>query len=172
LIVVALLAQITTAVIFLSSGISKMVEPTPIKRTLTALGVPEPSVVAPALGSLEVITAVTIVILGGGWVPALLLAVLACLFCVAAVMAMARGIKVSCACLGSSRTAPLGWRQLALLPVWLAVASSAVATRTVLANDRVPILFGVLLLVAVPSLWHIGGLYAEHRAQWKAIAGS
>jgi hypothetical protein len=168
----ALLAQIATAMLFVWAGASKFAQPGPIRTTIAALKMAWSPALALALASCEIAAGLALLLLPGRWLTAILISALACLFSAAALFATIRHLHVECACFGSSRSALLGWRQLALLPAWLAVAASVIGIPPVLIEDRLALTFTALAILAGRALWSLMPLFAEHRAQWIAIDGS
>ena len=168
----ALGLQTVTATVFVLAGCTKLANPAPISRTVAALGIPRSSVVAAALGSLEVGAGLALVLVPGRWFTALWIAALAVVFGGAAGLAIVRNVRVECACLGSTASAPLGWRQLGLTVVWLGTSASVVTVPVGLPADRIAITFIVVALIAILELIRLIPLVLEHRAQRVAIEGS
>lgn len=144
------------ATLLFSSGVSKLVAPRSIRRTVAALGVPPPVAtrLALLLGAGEVVAAALVGAVRG--LPAaMLVAVLGCAFAGAAAWSMATGRDVACNCLGRhGGDAPLGWRQLVALPLWLAVAAVMVhplARAAVLEHRLVTTYLALLAAFAVTA---------------------
>lgn len=171
-----LAVQVLVAMLFVWAGASKFAQPGPIRTTISALRMPwSPALdlaLVPALGSCEIAAGLALLLLPGRWVTAILISGLACLFGAAALLAIIRHVRVECACFGSSASAPLGWRQLGLLPVWLAVAASVITIPSALPEDRPALAFIALTIGTIRALWTLLPLYVEHRAQRIAIDGS
>jgi hypothetical protein len=115
-------ARLAGAAIFLYSAGLKLVAPSGIRQTITALRLPAPIVLAATLSICELGTAVLLAAAPRSWLTSALVVVLGLSFAASALLARLRGQSVRCACLGRSSGAELGWRQFALLPVWFALA--------------------------------------------------
>ncbi len=166
-----MIAQALTAALFVWAGTAKIAQANPVRATISALGFGRPRAIASALGVAEVSVGLGLLLLPGHPVTALLLGGLACMFGLAGLLALVRGLHVECACFGSHGAAPLGWRQLALMPVWLAIAVSVLAVPPTLADERVAVTLAVLAMVAVLAASRLMPLYLEHRVQRLAIPG-
>jgi hypothetical protein len=167
-----LLAQSLAAMILLSAGCSKLVQPAAIQRTLRSLELPFSLALALALGILELTAGLALILLPGERVTAVCIAVLAVAFACAASVALLRGVEVDCACLGSSDSSPLGWRQLAFTPVWLAIGASVLVVPAALPEDRPALALVVILIVSIEAIRKLIPLLVEHRIQRTAIDGS
>lgn len=161
-----------TAMVLIWAGASKLAEPASIRRTIQALQLPVVQMLAMALGVLESGAGLALVLLPGQWVTALWIFGLAAIFAAAAALAIFRDLDVDCACLGSIRSARLGWRQLALMPLWLGIAGSVVAVPIGLPIDRLGVAFGVIALLWLGALSKLMPLMIEHRIQRHVIDGS
>lgn len=108
------------ALVLSYAATQKLAAPRPFRQTLDALRIPFPAAVAIGVPLVEIAAAVGLTVAPGG--SAVLVVVLGLAFAGAAVLAMSRGERIRCACYGKDSDATLGWRQLAALPLWLAVA--------------------------------------------------
>ena len=105
----------------------------------------------------------------GSWITAGGIAALAVTFALAASLALYRGLHLECACFGSSSSAPLGWRQLAMAPMWLALAASLMLVPPAFGGQRLPLTFAVVAVIATGVVIRLSPLLREHRAQRQAI---
>ncbi|MET8087268.1 MauE/DoxX family redox-associated membrane protein [Micromonospora sp. NPDC005237] len=117
--------RIVAAAVLLYTAGQKLAAPITFRRTLVALRMPRPRVLALLVSGVELVTAVLLLTAPRAWVTAGLVIALGASFAGAASIALARGASVRCACFGGTSEAKLGWTQLALLPIWLAVAWTA-----------------------------------------------
>jgi hypothetical protein len=113
------------ALFLLYVAAQKLVAPRPFRQTLTQLRVPAVVTVAALVPLAEVAAAIGLVAVPQSAVSALLVGGLGAAFAGAGLVAMRRGGRIRCACYGRSGDTALGPRQLATLPVWLAVAAVA-----------------------------------------------
>jgi hypothetical protein len=169
---IVLALQMLTAMVLIWAGASKLAEPAPIRRTVQALHFPGAPILAMTLGLLESGAGLALVLLPGQWVTAFWISGLAAAFAAAAVFAIVRDLNVECACLGSSVSARLGWRQLVLMPVWMGIAGSVIAVPIDLPIDRLGLTFVAIALVWLGTLFRLMPLLIEHRIQRHVIDGS
>jgi len=167
-----LLFQSFAAGTFFWAGAWKLAAPRSIQATLEILGLPGGAGLAASLGAVEIIAAVTMIVLPGSWVPAALIIALAGIFGSAAVVALRRRLQVDCACFGPLASGELGWRQIALVPLWILVAASLLTIAPALPEDRPEIVGVILAAVIAVALVILVPLYREHRAQRVATEGS
>jgi uncharacterized membrane protein YphA (DoxX/SURF4 family) len=167
-----LLLQVSVAAVLVWTGGSKLADPSSIRRTIEALGLPWPNALAASLGCSEVALGLTLVLFPHSWFTAVLLAGLGATFGAAGAWALLKHVQVECACFGATRSALLGRRQLLLLPGWLLVAVTVMAVPPPMATDRPALALAVLVAVALGILVRLEPLYREHRAQRMAIEGS
>jgi hypothetical protein len=156
----------------LIAGSSKVAGPERIRRTIEALGVPWTSTLACALGVVELSAGLALLLLPGQWITASLVATLALVFASSGALALIRNARVDCGCFGSLAAVPLGWRQLALTPAWLATAFSVVASPVALPDGRLTLSFAAIAIASVLTLLRLFPLFSEHRVQRRAIEGS
>ena len=167
----ALLLQIAAAAVLLVAAATKSAEPATIREVIEALGVPWPRIVAFVLGAGELTTSLALLILPGSAFTAGMVSVLVITFTAAAAISLGRRLQVECACFGSSVSARLGWRQIALAPLWAAVAASVLTVRVVLVDQRFVLAFVLIASVGLVQLVRLAPLLAEHRAQRRIIEG-
>lgn len=168
----ALLLQLGAAVVLLVAGGAKLAEPSGIRTVIRKLGVPWSSAAALVLSSIEVTAGLALIVAPGSRVTSGLVIALALIFTGAATLALTGRLQVECACFGSTLSAPLGWRQLMLAPVWAAVAVSVVAGPVALPDQRLPMAFAVIAVIGAGTLFRLVPLLAEHRTQRRIIEGS
>ncbi|GAA1660616.1 hypothetical protein GCM10009765_07630 [Fodinicola feengrottensis] len=121
----SILVTIATAGVLTWAGLEKVRTNEDFRITLTALGLPVPAVwmAAYAMPTAELATAAGLVLLPDQSWPRVALAALGIIFAAAGGLALRLGRPVACSCLGATGGGTLGWRQVALLPGWLAAAA-------------------------------------------------
>ncbi|MCX5065807.1 hypothetical protein OOJ91_07930 [Micromonospora lupini] len=117
--------RIVAAAVLLYTAGQKLAAPAAFRHTLVALRMPHPRGLSVLVSGVELVTAVLLLTAPRAWVTAGLVVALGGSFAGAATIALVRGASVRCACFGGTSEAKLGWTQLALLPIWLAVAATA-----------------------------------------------
>lgn len=120
-------AQLLLACIFGRAVLNKTVPGRSLRPVVSQIGFPDDIARIVALGvvGLEASAAVGLAIAPARLFPYLLVAILAVAFACAGGWALVTGRRIECGCFGSSRGRPLGWRQLAALPLWLALSAAA-----------------------------------------------
>jgi hypothetical protein len=128
--VAAYLLSVLAAGVLWVAALAKLTDQRSLIATLRALAIPRAAtrVAALLLPTTELLTAVSLMLFPGHMWPSILLASLFVLFAASAGVAMIRGLSVSCSCFGAS-SSNLGWRQIAMLPVWLLLAGLLVYAR-------------------------------------------
>jgi len=120
---VSLLVVICASGLLIYSGTVKALSPKRMASTIDALGLSwNPTRVAVMLGWSEIVTGSALVVSKGDIVPGLLVVGLAVSFASAGVVAIVRGNRVPCNCIGRQDVHVVGWRQLIALPAWGLVA--------------------------------------------------
>lgn len=125
--VLAVAARLALAAAFLFSALSKVLTVAALRDTLDRLGLPSSLArfTAPAVVAVEAVAAVGLVVAPRSpWPPVLVMA-LAAGFAAAGATTLVTRRRVACRCFGNVGRGLLGWRQLALLPLWLALAALA-----------------------------------------------
>ena len=161
----ALSAQLCVGTIFIWTGLSKLANPAPIRHTMAVLGILSSVPAAFVLAIAEVGAGAALILASNPWLASVPVAILALTFLFAATSALHRHLVVDCACFGSQAGTPLGWRQIAVLPLWLAVAFSAVIVPPTFSALRPTFLLGALLIIALSALVILRPQYRENRAQ-------
>lgn len=113
------------AAVFIVGGVEKFRNRRAFTRTLTGLQLGGVLVPVAAIGipTVELITAVGLMLVPAtGW-PAAGVAVLGIAFAVAGLLGLRQGQPVVCSCLSAASDSYLGWRQVWMLPLWLAAAA-------------------------------------------------
>lgn len=141
--------QIVAAAVLLLAGAQKLASPAKFAATVRTLRLPGVRVLAVGVPMAEVATAV-LVLTRPTWAAAPV-AALGAGFGAAGLMAVRQKTVVACACFGPLDTGFLGLRQVALAPVWFAVAA-AIAV--------VPGMAGLDGLVALIAIAQAAGLVA------------
>jgi len=161
----ALAVQAGAAVVLLFAGAGKLAQPAGIRQTIGALGLPgRPAALAAALAVVELAAAAALVVAPGSLVTAAAVLGLGLVFALAGAAAMARPVRVHCACLGPALSGELGVRQLLSLPLWVAVAASGVAVRPEPFLDvRPELLVALIVAVTLAVLVRMVPLAREHR---------
>ncbi|MFC3381736.1 MauE/DoxX family redox-associated membrane protein [Couchioplanes azureus] len=116
------MVRLLTAALLIHAAAQKLTAPAAIRLTLTTLRMPFPRFSGAALGVAELAAAVLLLVVPRSGVTAAMVIALGASFAGAAMVALARGEPVRCACFGRESQATLGWTQLVLFPVWPAVA--------------------------------------------------
>jgi hypothetical protein len=164
--------QLGAAAALVMAGSAKLAERSAIRTVIIALRVPWASAVAFVLAVSELGTGLALVLLPGTWVTSGLVIALALTFASAAALGLRGRLEIECACFGSTLRAPLGWRQLILVPVWTVVAVSVVAVPVVLPDQRLPVAFAVISAIGTTRLFKLVPLLTEHRTQRRIIEGA
>jgi len=160
----SLLLQTGAAVVLLFAGAQKLANPTALRGTVIAVGLPYPELVACAAATIELATGAALVLVPGSPATATALAGLGMVFAGTGALALMRRIHVNCACLGAISSSTLGWRQIALLPGWILVAVVGVVEPSPLFAEERPELLTVLLLaLTLGASIRAGSLAREHR---------
>lgn len=144
-------AQVVPAFALVSAAMLKAQSLSDFQRTLHALGVTSLLARSAALGVIAaefVIGASLLLVPSSPW-PRLALGLLAVGFAAAGVKAIAGKHAIACHCLGAIGSRTLGWRQVALLPVWFLLAGIAQLRPPVWAIDQGALALGVLLLILI-----------------------
>jgi len=172
-------AQVIPAVALVWAALLKAQSLDAFGRTLKALGVPRllaPST-AMAVVAAEFATGAGLLLIPASAWPRLLVCLLALAFAGAGLTAIARKRSIACSCLGAVGSHKLGWRQVALLPAWLAVAGLAQARPPAWTLQEGELLLGFLLLSLIATqiyrevpLWR--GLHADRITIAASIAQS
>lgn len=156
-------SQILLAGAFMLGSLSKVLAVRNFQTTLISLGLGETLAKPAAAGVivLEFIIGLSLVLVPSRPWPRIVVAVLAIGFAVAGVAALRTKRRISCNCFGSVWRGVLGWRQLALLPVWLILVVLAQLRPPTWRSDHVFLGLAVLLsalvwwqLVRELKLWH------------------
>ncbi|MFF0470498.1 MauE/DoxX family redox-associated membrane protein [Micromonospora zamorensis] len=119
----ALVASVTVAVLIVG-GTEKLRSGASFAGTLTGLGItgyPQ-AFLRIAVPSAELATAAGLMLAPGASWPVAGVAFLGICFAAAGLLSLRADQPVACSCLGAATNALLGWRQVALLPVWIAAA--------------------------------------------------
>lgn len=170
--VIALVIQIAAAISLLVAGMWKLAEPSAIREVISTLRIPRPAIAATLLSTTEIAVGLGLLLFPGSIAVALGLLSLAVAFAAAATLSLMRKLHLDCACFGSAIQAPLGWRQLALVPVWIGLSASVVLSPIGLSAQRLVIAFAVLWSVAAFTIAALlRPLLIEHRAQRRIIEG-
>ncbi len=167
-----LVFQLLAAVTLIHSGGMKLAEPSAIRHAVEALDIPHAPTMAALLALLELGTAVTLILLPGNLFTVALIVTLASIFTTTAALALHRHVQVECACFSSSGSSTLGWRQVVLAPVWLAVAVSVIAAPVVLADQRPTLTLVMVGVVTIGAVTRLLPLLIEHRVQRRIIEGT
>lgn len=116
-------AQGLLAATFTVSAMAKARPGGGLTDTLVALGLPLMPARVGSIGVtlVELLTGTSLALLPAEVWPRLLCALMALTFAAAGLYALATRRVVACNCFGTGGGERLGWRQVALLPVWLAV---------------------------------------------------
>jgi hypothetical protein len=119
----AVISQIAIAVVLVFSGLSKLIAGKDVLQTLRHLGVPELLVTPTAVGlvALELTVATALLVFPTAGAPRFAVGALGTGFAAAGLRAMIAKQRIPCNCLGHIGSGNLGWRQLQLLPAWLAL---------------------------------------------------
>lgn len=119
-----------TAALLIFAGVEKLAVPGNIRRTLSALGFSRCWTMNVSVGlALTEVTLGGILLWARGWFVAAVLAILGCSFAAAGLAALRQDDPIECNCLGT-KAGKLGMQQVALLPVWLAVAAACALVDT------------------------------------------
>jgi Methylamine utilisation protein MauE len=120
-------AQLLLALIFGLAVLNKTLPGRSLQPTVSQIGFPDnvARLVAYGVVGLEASAAVGLAIAPARLFPYLLVAILAVAFACAGGWAIVTGRRIECGCFGSPRGRPIGWRQLAALPLWLASSATA-----------------------------------------------
>lgn len=169
--VIALVMQIAAAIGLLVAGMSKLAEPSDIRYVVSSLGISRPAIAATLLSISEIAVGLGLLLFPGSIAVALGLVSLALAFAAAATLSLIRKLRLDCACFGSAVHAPLGWRQLALVPVWIGVSASVGLSPILLSTQRLVIALVVLWSVAAFTIAALLRPLIEHRAQRRIIEG-
>lgn len=134
-------AAVAGAVAFVGAGTAKLAAPASTASALRSLSAPTRAAVPTVvLLSATEITCGLLLALHPGPLAAVLVVVLAVSFALAGAVALTRDEPISCGCFGATASSHLlGWRQIAMLTVWIPLA---VAVWRV---SEVPPLVGLLL---------------------------
>jgi uncharacterized membrane protein YphA (DoxX/SURF4 family) len=170
--VVAALA-LAVAAVFMAAGLSKLLHVDALRTTLEGLGLPSAParVLAVAVPVLEIGVALAIPFAVGspwlGW----LVAGLGTAFGLAGAIALRRGERLRCACFGAS-DAPLGRRQLLLVPVWIAAGAVLGAASVEWTTDarRALLIAAVAVPATIRTAWRLAPEVASAGANRRAIA--
>lgn len=121
----SVLVSLATAGVLVWAGLEKLRPTAGFHRTLEALGLPTPVARfgAYAVPAVELATAGGLLVLPGQLWPRLGVAGLGIAFAAAGLLSLRLGRPVACSCFGATGGGTLGWRQVAMLPGWLAVAA-------------------------------------------------
>lgn len=125
--VAGIAVQILASTVLLLAGAQKLAAPARFADTLRALDLPGTRVLRTAVPLLELATAVLLLTGAARPAAALLVAGLGTGFGAAGLIATLRRTRIPCACFGPLDSGTLGWRQVALVPVWLLVAAGTLA---------------------------------------------
>jgi hypothetical protein len=122
----AFLISAAVSGVLLWAGLEKLRLRADFDATLTALGIPAGLRILLWVGLVcgELGTGTGLVVLPSAVWPRLGLVILGAMFAVGGVLGMRADHPVACSCLGAASHGPLGWRQIELLPVWLAAAAA------------------------------------------------
>jgi hypothetical protein len=160
--------------VFTVSALAKLQAFGLFRSTANQLGVPDRLSVPAAAGVVlaEFAAAVGVAVAPGTRWPYLLVVLLAVLFALAGVRALATRRAIACQCFGVSGQF-LGWRQVALLPVWIG-ASWIVAHRPLPwpASVGLAVLAASVGVVGAHRAWRLRNLRAVLRADRVATAHS
>lgn len=117
-------SQAILATVFTVAALSKVLELPDLQRTLERLGTRQTSSRPAALGlvTIEFVTGVALASAPLMAWPRVLVVALAVAFAAAGVKALLTKQQISCSCFGPMRPGLLGWRQIVLLPCWIALA--------------------------------------------------
>lgn len=120
------LVSVLCAVILMLAALRKATPASAVGPTLVALGFNRrvAGFLSIAVPTLEVTTALGLVLLRESIIPSALLALLGAGFFLAGLIAVLRRIKVRCQCIGVG-SGTLGLSQIALFPVWNALQAAA-----------------------------------------------
>lgn len=120
-------AQLVLATVFVHAATAKLRSPADLRRTLERLGV-WPALaggLAASVIAAELAAGLGLLAVPSSPWPRVLVVLLGFGFAAAGLAALASRQQIACACFGGSRPGRLGWRQVAWLPVWLALAAMA-----------------------------------------------
>lgn len=161
----AVAVQVAAATVLAVAAAAKLGAPRGLRATLAELGVPGAEVVRWLVPAAELAVAVALV--SAPAAPATRATVLAVglAFAGAGARALVRGARVTCACFGGGRGAPLGVRQLVALPVWaLAALLPARAATPLAGSEGLVVLAGAVVAVAAARAVVVSGWAREGRA--------
>jgi len=161
---IAFILQSATALLLILAGAQKLSNPSGIRQTMHGLGVPNAAAFTVPLALAELGVGAALVLTPANLITAVAVAVIGTVFVGAGVVAILRRVKIDCACLGSLPSSVLGWRQVALFPVWLVVAAVGVMDQPVVLPDQRPETLVILLAALSLALTaHASTLAHEHR---------
>jgi hypothetical protein len=171
--VAALSIQAVAGLVLLFAGAQKLAQPADVERTIRALDLPgSPRALAAGLGVTEISTAAALVLAPQSLLTAALVVALGAGFATAGMVAMARSMRVHCACLGPALSGPLGLRQVCSLPLWVLAGGAGVVDRSIaLAGHRLEVLVVLALVVTLGALVRAAPLAREHRTQLYVLMG-
>lgn len=169
----ASISQFAVASIFLVAGLGKAAGFSGFQETVRGLGFGAGS--ARALGTLlisvELSTAVSLVAMPGRVAPRLVALGLAISFALVGAFAIATSRNLPCNCIGALGSSSLGWRQLALLPIWSLLLFVAQEGSITWQPDLGLAGLGlVLLLLTVQKLMRTRFLFQSLRADRLALS--
>jgi hypothetical protein len=146
---IGVLIQLVVAGVLVFAGAQKLAAPEQFRIALRALGVPGSRLFAIAVPVFEITVAGVVAL--GNFVPAgaVLVVLLGLAFALAGLKARLTRTNVSCACLGPLSTGTLGWRQVALLPLWIASAVAIVVLPTLGGFAGVLAFIGLVLVAGL-----------------------
>lgn len=116
-------SQVVLATAFTVAALSKVLGLPDLRRTLEHLGIREALSRPTAVGLvvIELVIGVALVAAPLELWPRVVVTALAATFAGAGITALLTKRQISCSCFGTMRPGRLGWRQIALLPCWLAL---------------------------------------------------
>lgn len=153
----------SAAVVLLFAGSSKLAEPARIGETLAALSISWPWA-GTTLALLELAAGAGLVLAPDSLVTALLVIGLGIAFSCAGAFAVLHRIRVECACVGPLLDGILGVRQIALLPVWMAVAVvGLISPAGSSADERTQVLSVLVVVLCVGATLRLFPIAQEHR---------
>lgn len=163
--------QLAAALALVVAATGKLARPRAFTATLQALDVPWTGPVRAAVVVAELGAAAALVTAPGAPTTQVAVVGLGAAFALVGVVAWARGEQVECACFGGGSGSPLGLRQVAALPLWLAVALVPAALGTLVDGRAGALLLTAAVLGACAvHLVAVAGL-ARENIGYRAVVG-
>jgi hypothetical protein len=156
-------SQALLAVLFLMAGLSKAGDVGRLQRTIEQLGLDRARArpAAVAVVGAELATAVGLLVSPPASWPRALVVALAGGFALAGLKALSVREPIGCSCFGNMKQGLLGWRQVALLPGWLALAAVAQARPPTWEPGQG--LVGLAALVLALGFWQVAREWPRYR---------